>query len=104
MKKSSAMSVLRTVGKSVRLIGRVDKKYLYIIAGTVIFTGLFPALSLKVMQAIINSIQSQIGNLNYIFALIALYLLIGLVEVMLSSGILRPGPCSPFCRMRATRV
>ena len=56
MKKSSAMSVLRTVGKSVRLIGRVDKKYLYIIANTVIFTGLFPALSLKVMQAIINSI------------------------------------------------
>lgn len=86
MKKSSAMSVLRTVGKSVRLIGRVDKKYLYIIAGTVIFTGLFPALSLKVMQAIINSIQSQIGNLNYIFALIALYLLIGLVEVLINSA------------------
>lgn len=71
--------------KVISLIHSFDSKYLYLVSFFVLFSSMVPALSLKVMQRIINLIQTQIGNLRYILVLIVIYLLIDFVQIVLQA-------------------
>ncbi len=74
-----------TLKKVVTLIYSFDFKYLYLVGFSVIFASLVPVLSLKVMQGIINLIQTQIGDIGDIFVLVLIYLSLDLVLIIVQS-------------------
>ena len=85
MKNNKRILIFTTFKKIVKIIYNVDRKYIYITTALVIFLSLLPVVSLKIMQSIINLIQTQIGNLNWIFTLVVFYLFIEFISMLLSA-------------------
>lgn len=85
MKNNKRILIFTTFKKIVKIIYNVDRKYIYITTALVIFLSLLPVVSLKIMQSIINLIQTQIGNLNWIFTLVIFYLFIEFISMLLSA-------------------
>lgn len=83
MKRLLKMQYANDLLAIVKLINKVDKKYIYIMISTIIFTSLIPPISLKVMQEIINMLQSDIRNLQKIFIMVAIYLLIDFIQIII---------------------
>ena len=74
-----------TLKKVIRLIRSFDAKYLYLVGFFILFSSLIPAISLKIMQKIINLIQTQIGNLRNILFFVVIYLLIDFIQIVLQA-------------------
>lgn len=79
--------IVKNFIKATYLICKVDKKYCFIVSFFVIFSSLLPAISLKVMQRIVNMIQVHTANIDTMTYYIIIYLLIGLSEVVVSSAV-----------------
>lgn len=62
----------------------VDKRYIFISSVVTIIQSLVPALSLLIMQQIINAIQQGIQDLASVFQLVAIYVAIDLVITIIS--------------------
>ncbi|WP_291564985.1 MULTISPECIES: ABC transporter ATP-binding protein [unclassified Clostridium] len=85
MKKKFNINYIKTLTKITRIIYDVDKRYIYSVMSIVIVTSLIPAASLKIMQEIINMIQTSIQDLKEIFILIIAYLSLGLFETIIQT-------------------
>lgn len=81
----SLKMVLDNFNKVISLIGQVDKKYTYISIISTAILSFFPALSLRIMQHIMNMIQTQITDINVLGLLIVVYVLLGVFELLISS-------------------
>ncbi|MEG1285285.1 MAG: ABC transporter ATP-binding protein [Romboutsia sp.] len=85
MKKKFNINCIETLTKITRLIYDVDKRYIHRVMIIVIVTSLIPAASLKIMQKIINMIQTNIQDLKGIFILIIAYLSLDLIETIIQT-------------------
>ena len=63
----------------------VDKLYIFVSAVVTVVRSLTPALSLLVMQQIINSIQQGIEDMVFILYLVIIYVAIDLVSTVIGS-------------------
>lgn len=85
MKKKFNINCIETLTKITRLIYDVDKRYIRRVMIIVIVTSLIPAASLKIMQKIINMIQTNIQDLKGIFILIIAYLSLDLITTIIQT-------------------
>lgn len=62
----------------------VDKRYLFVSSAVTIIQSLAPAISLLIMQQIINLIQQGIQSITFILQLVVLYVCIDLASTIIS--------------------
>lgn len=74
MKKIS--EVTKYFKRILRILSSAGKMYMIIIVLLAIFFGVTPSISVLVMQKIVNALQTNNQNLNYIFICIAIYIAI----------------------------
>ncbi|WDV47624.1 ABC transporter ATP-binding protein [Clostridiaceae bacterium M8S5] len=75
-------NVLFNLLKIIKYILHVDKKYIFIVGFSTVISGVTPAISLVIMQNIINFIQKATVDIRIIFKYIALYVLIDLLSTL----------------------
>lgn len=74
--------IWRILVRTVKLIGNTSRAYIFVLLGSTLLQSILPAVSLLIMQEIINSIQSDISNLEYLFTLVIIYVSIDLVQTV----------------------
>lgn len=62
----------------------VDQRYLFVSSVVTVIQSLVPALSLLIMQEIINLIQQGIQDLTFVFQLVAIYVIIDLLSTIVN--------------------
>ncbi|MBE6034138.1 MAG: ABC transporter ATP-binding protein [Clostridiales bacterium] len=85
MKKIFSINYIRTLLKVTKIIYLADKRYIYIMICIIVFTSFIPPASLKVMQGIINMLQTSINDLSKIFILVIIYLLLDLIQIVIQT-------------------
>ncbi|MBM7870398.1 ABC-type multidrug transport system fused ATPase/permease subunit [Clostridium pascui] len=81
-KEKNATNVWDNLIKTTKYICKIDKIYICVTLISTIVTGIFPTISLLLMQKIINLIQLGTKNLSIVFIYIVLYSAVGLIQTI----------------------
>ncbi|SFE67029.1 ATP-binding cassette domain-containing protein [Peptostreptococcus sp. D1] len=79
MNKYNEISNLK---KIIKILLETDKKNIFIMSIDTIISSLIPALSLTIMQSVLNKIQNDVDDFKYILMLLATYILLDLFTVL----------------------
>ena len=74
-----------TFRRLVVLVCRTDRKYLIVLTGTILILSIMPAISLVIMQKIINLLQLKNVEIKIILLLIAIYIFADIVAMLLQA-------------------
>lgn len=85
--KKETTHIFSNLFRAIRLMWKVDKKYIFILLSSTIIVSLFPASSLIIMQNIINQIQIASASFKTIITEIIIYVLIDLTQTLISTQV-----------------
>lgn len=68
--------------RTVKLIGNTSRAYIFVLLGSTLLQSILPAVSLLIMQEIINAIQTNAADLQHLFTLVVFYVSIDLVQTI----------------------